>query len=1451
MTLPNWTTLSRGKRRTWPISASNQVSELIDQCLAGSVSLEEARVRATGLHALEEELWPIAESIDRSPGRRPEFELIASSICWAALAGTANTKLSIILAHALGRSLLVAGQLDESEKMLALAERNVRDRGDRASLASILGTQASMRDRRGQPEAALHLYKESFSLAEEFENRPGSAASAFGIASIYEVQGNIPEALFWLRRSRAIYQPQGDRFWEFQCLRRIINLLKGEDNSQERTSLLIDAVSVGASLPARASELLPLMASLAGQRINSGKYDDAKDELQAGLNLARESGERLLEGFFICNLGSVHAMTDRLREASECFESALDIAVEVGDREGAETAATNLHRLSARTAVSNAARPAAFEAPVPDEQLGAPQESVSVPDAEADDFANAGLDAFVFAVRPETYLEVVENGLAHLPHGHDPAEWAGQLGRMMATFQFGTAEQLAGFVGNSSELLHVLQEVVACILRREPSLKSLVMAKVQALLPPAPDPARISKEYERLVGHAERIAQHPEDAGSMLDSIVETDLPRDGVTAVVTRVLDRAEQEESGNPRLSYMLSLALSRWLSSSAAAADRFQVYQRVAILASQFRHVDIAIGAYQAACDAARQAGQKAGFAAAATNLATLLRRTGRTIEAVDVYEAAIDSIDDDSRSDLAAMVLTNATTAYSDLGRYERSRELSERAISLLENHKEHQEALAIAYTNLSGALSGLQDMEGAEAATLSALNIARREGMKEQEAVALGHLGHLRLRQGRMSIGLRYLETATRDAEALHDWWNAQNWHRDIGNYFLSLHLLEESEPHFIRALELSRKIGDRRSEGICLLGLGAAKGNTNRAEGLQLLQQAWDVLTETGNSYFAVEAARHIAASLLEKALDLDGIKQSLLDAGALDTFKPGTVKDTESLSTARQWLGLAKEMHAQPGVARDGRLATLEATFLRLDGFPEEAAKVLREAIQSKASLMSSCTTNMALASLLFHDLNRPKDALDHYQQAFMGYDAVADDLEWNEHRVSFRDSFYLHFGQAVLCALLADNIDLAFHFCERARLAELRRLWKLRGKDVPVISLSDLSTALANQKETVLIEFLPTTGKTIVFIVSSNRNYPPRAITVEGIGHEALSRLWLGERKAYDLARSPVAAFDRSLRDSWNAVIESACDRIGSQLLDPIAAAISDLDARQIIFVPHSILHCFPLHAARLGNERWIDQYDISYVPCASSVVHTSTLPAAAARRFVGFADSMQDLPMARVEVLHVARNFSNAAETYCGTDVTRERVMSSISNANIIHFACHAKQVLGDSLSTSIYLHDKDETDRFGATLDLYTINRDVILQDGTVVVLSACESGMVSPRLSGDVISLAGGFLTAGAKIVISSLWKVRDACAALLFDRFYEDLVAGQMQPGAALKSAQLYVRSMTEGDAYAALEKMLEASSNDPEPMKSVLQPYKERRQDVLPFSRAAEWAAFFVTGME
>ena len=60
----------------------------------------------------------------------------------------------------------------------------------------------------------------------------------------------------------------------------------------------------------------------------------------------------------------------------------------------------------------------------------------------------------------------------------------------------------------------------------------------------------------------------------------------------------------------------------------------------------------------------------------------------------------------------------------------------------------------------------------------------------------------------------------------------------------------------------------------------------------------------------------------------------------------------------------------------------------------------------------------------------------------------------------------------------------------------------------------------------------------------------------------------------------------------------------------------------------------------------------------------------------------------------------------------------------------------------------------------------------LEGAPLVVLSACDTAL-GQQLSGDeVVSLANGFLFAGSRAVVSSLWPVEDASTRELMTTFY-------------------------------------------------------------------------------
>jgi CHAT domain-containing protein len=79
------------------------------------------------------------------------------------------------------------------------------------------------------------------------------------------------------------------------------------------------------------------------------------------------------------------------------------------------------------------------------------------------------------------------------------------------------------------------------------------------------------------------------------------------------------------------------------------------------------------------------------------------------------------------------------------------------------------------------------------------------------------------------------------------------------------------------------------------------------------------------------------------------------------------------------------------------------------------------------------------------------------------------------------------------------------------------------------------------------------------------------------------------------------------------------------------------------------------------------------------------------------------------------------------------------------------------------------------------------------NASLVMLSACETGLAKVTGGDEVIGLARGFIFAGTPSLIASLWTVDDLATAITVKRFYRYLKSG-LSKAEALRQAQLVVR---------------------------------------------------------
>jgi CHAT domain-containing protein len=128
--------------------------------------------------------------------------------------------------------------------------------------------------------------------------------------------------------------------------------------------------------------------------------------------------------------------------------------------------------------------------------------------------------------------------------------------------------------------------------------------------------------------------------------------------------------------------------------------------------------------------------------------------------------------------------------------------------------------------------------------------------------------------------------------------------------------------------------------------------------------------------------------------------------------------------------------------------------------------------------------------------------------------------------------------------------------------------------------------------------------------------------------------------------------------------------------------------------------------------------------------------------------------------------------------------------LSNYRYVHFATHGYLDTSRAGLSAIVLSLVDEQgkaqDGFLRTHDIYNLKLPAEL-----VVLSACETGLGKEVKGEGLDGLTRGFMYAGARRVVVSLWNVNDKATAGLMEHLYAGMLKNKKTPAAALRAAQI------------------------------------------------------------
>jgi CHAT domain-containing protein len=193
------------------------------------------------------------------------------------------------------------------------------------------------------------------------------------------------------------------------------------------------------------------------------------------------------------------------------------------------------------------------------------------------------------------------------------------------------------------------------------------------------------------------------------------------------------------------------------------------------------------------------------------------------------------------------------------------------------------------------------------------------------------------------------------------------------------------------------------------------------------------------------------------------------------------------------------------------------------------------------------------------------------------------------------------------------------------------------------------------------------------------------------------------------------------------------------------------------------------------------------------ATSVATDQHSALATALRDIGIDSDgkLRRLPFSLKEAKSILRTAPGAG-SFSALDfkASRATAMSAeLSKYRIIHFATHGLMNLEHPELSGIVLSMVDEKGQsvngYLRLHEIYNLNLPAEL-----VVLSACETG-VGKQVKGEgLIAVTRGFMYAGSRSVMASLWKVEDSATSALMEEFYLQMFTNQLKPAAALRAAQ-------------------------------------------------------------
>lgn len=720
--------------------------------------------------------------------------------------------------------------------------------------------------------------------------------------------------------------------------------------------------------------------------------------------------------------------------------------------------------------------------------------------------------------------------------------------------------------------------------------------------------------------------------------------------------------------------------------------------------------------------------------------------------------------------------------------------------------------AMAENGLANSYMELNHFVKAERYYKTALATARVQKMQVTEAEIEASLGNLALMRGQYRAALRSLEISRQRYAELEMPHQSAIAELEIADIYAELNLTAEAAEIYTDVAAAFAKLGLRAEEARARLNLGRVLVRTDDLKNAKRsLTKARSLFEREGNLSAAdvsilalaeaeLAAGDHTAARHLLEAVS----RRIAADENPRNIVRLEMLKGIESLASGKvarskihlkHATRLAKK-HNHPEAHRIGKTwlgrACLEG------GDRRSAARHFRTAIEiveRQRHQLTGGEFHMSYSATrldAYCDLGKLLLSHNQVNKAF-------EVLEMGRSRSLLGGKVAKYDRDRRARKLVAETVDaraelnLLYRRADVARPDELARIRQQIAKGERSIANLDrqseslaggnraksvnrdefTSTALqaALDVSTTLVEYVVLDGDICAFVVTSDAIvYLPSLATGSEVS-ELLDRLHF----QLDTVRYGSAHLRRFAPD-----LKARTDRVLTDLYKKLFASVEGhTRGDRLLVVPAGPVNYVPFSSLFDGNKYLVEKFDIRHAPSAAiwQQLARRRLRKVRTSLLVGFAD--ERIPLVENEIRSIAKVLPGAKQLK-GKAATFGAFAAHAGSYDLLHIACHGQFRPDNPMFSSLHLADGWVTVR-----DLVA---DKIAAE--LVTLSACETGISKVFAGEEILGLARGFLSAGARSMIVSLWAVNDAAATEMMPQFYREIKKG-VSPASALRKIQL------------------------------------------------------------